>query len=140
MRNRQRTCQTIIDILKNFFANAPLKSRAQRRPPPDTDSVRQVTKKLAALARQRSLTRGEFEQGVLEAVTKLRDVHTAYTLSTRFNRRIFFLPFLLKRWQDGPRDRYVVTRVDKQKLKQGKKPSKLRQGAEVTHWNGKPIA
>ena len=133
---RARIVRTIDDVLSGYFAHAPLKSAPQRARA-GSASVRQVSGALARLARARELAQSDFEQGVLNAVTRLRDVHTGYTLSSPTNEELVYLPFLLRRYQDARRrERYVVVRVRRGSLPRG---SKLDVGAEVTHWDGRAI-
>jgi hypothetical protein len=66
----------------------------------------------------------------------VRDLHTNYLLPVPFAGKIAFLPFMIEKCYDAAGDeRYLITRTVT-----GYSAPQFGAGAEVTHWNGTPIA
>lgn len=65
----------------------------------------------------------------------VRDLHTNYLLPAPFAGKIAFLPFLIEKCFDQTGEHYLVTRTVA-----GYTAPQFGPGAEVTHWNGTPIA
>ncbi|TDX03076.1 S41 family peptidase [Kribbella sp. VKM Ac-2566] len=69
----------------------------------------------------------------------VRDLHTNYLLPAPFAGKIAFLPFMIEKCHDadGPdsSEHYLITRTIT-----GYQAPQFGPGAEVTHWNGTPIA
>ena len=65
----------------------------------------------------------------------VRDLHTNYLLPAPFAGKIAFLPFMIEKCHDGTGDHYLITRTVT-----GYTAPQFGAGAEVTHWNGTPIA
>ncbi|GAA1584841.1 hypothetical protein GCM10009789_43150 [Kribbella sancticallisti] len=65
----------------------------------------------------------------------VRDLHTNYLLPVPFAGKIAFLPFLIEKCFDGTGEHYLITRTVT-----GFTAPQFGPGAEVTHWNGTPIA
>lgn len=66
----------------------------------------------------------------------VRDLHTNYLLPVPFAGKIAFLPFMIEKCYDEDGDEhYLVTRTVT-----GYQAPQFGPGAEVTHWNGTPIA
>jgi C-terminal processing protease CtpA/Prc len=64
----------------------------------------------------------------------VRDLHTNYLLPKPFAGMIAYLPFMIEKYYDNG-EHYLVTRVVT-----GYRAPQFGPGAEVTHWNGTPIA
>jgi Peptidase family S41 len=65
----------------------------------------------------------------------VRDLHTNYLLPEPFSGKVAFLPFSIEKCFEGDGELYIVTRVVT-----GFTAPQFGPGAEVTHWNGTPIA
>src|SRR5215216_2570097 len=66
----------------------------------------------------------------------VRDLHTNYLLPVPFAGKIALLPFMIEKCYDAAGDeRYLITRTVT-----GYSAPQFGAGAEVTHWNGTPIA
>ncbi|WP_130447022.1 S41 family peptidase [Kribbella rubisoli] len=69
----------------------------------------------------------------------VRDLHTNYLLPVPFAGKIAFLPFMIEKCYDpediGGNEHYLITRTIT-----GYQAPQFGPGAEVTHWNGTPIA
>ncbi|MEV6412184.1 S41 family peptidase [Kribbella sp. NPDC051718] len=65
----------------------------------------------------------------------VRDLHTNYLLPAPFAGKVAFLPFMIEKCSDQSGDHYLVTRTIT-----GYTAPQFGAGAEVTHWNGTPIA
>ena len=65
----------------------------------------------------------------------VRDLHTNYLLPAPFAGQIAFLPFGVEKAHDAGADHYIVTRI-----LSGFQAEGFDVGAEITHWNGVPIA
>ncbi|TDD17795.1 peptidase S41 [Kribbella turkmenica] len=66
----------------------------------------------------------------------VRDLHTNYLLPAPFAGKIAYLPFMIEKcYDEGGREHYLVTRTVT-----GYSAPQFGPGAEVTHWNGTPIA
>jgi len=76
-----------------------------------------------------------FHAEVLNAFLSVRDLHTNYLLPAPFAGKIAYLPFMVEKCHEGGADSYLVTRTVT-----GFTGPSFGAGAEVTHWNGTPIA
>lgn len=66
----------------------------------------------------------------------VRDLHTNYLLPAPFAGKIAFLPFLIEKCHDAAgAEHYLITHTV-----EGYSAPQFGAGAEVTHWNGTPIA
>jgi len=65
----------------------------------------------------------------------VRDLHTNYLLPAPFAGKIAFLPFMIEKCYDADGEHYLVTQTVT-----GYQAPQFGEGAEVTHWNGTPIA
>jgi C-terminal processing protease CtpA/Prc len=65
----------------------------------------------------------------------VRDLHTNYLLPAPFAGKIAYLPFSIEKCWEGNDEHYIVTRVAA-----GFSAPQFGPGAEVSHWNGTPIA
>lgn len=80
---------------------------------------------------------GEFHEEMSSIFNKLKDRHTYYEL--RDNKRIWNLPFIVRRSDDKGTRRYWVTHLVKSDVPLKYRRRGFRVGAEVTRWNGVPI-
>ncbi len=65
----------------------------------------------------------------------VRDLHTNYLLPAPFSGKVAYLPFSIEKCFEGDDELYIVTRV-----MTGFTAPQFGLGAQVTHWNGTPIA
>lgn len=65
----------------------------------------------------------------------VRDLHTNYLLPVPFAGKVAFLPFMIEKCRDAAGEHYLITRTVV-----GFTAPQFGPGAEVTHWNGTPIA
>ncbi|WP_350277414.1 S41 family peptidase [Kribbella sp. HUAS MG21] len=77
-----------------------------------------------------------FHREMSSIFNSVRDLHTNYLLPVPFAGKIAFLPFMIEKCHDADgTERYLVTRTVT-----GYQAPQFGPGAEVTHWNGTPIA
>jgi hypothetical protein len=119
-----------LQIVEHLYVHLPLKRSMHA-----VDPLQRLR-----LLRHRSpqLTEPAFHAELLSIFTRLRDLHTAYILPEPLRSAVAFLPFRIEdyyRAQDDPEPHYLVSWV-----KPGYEGPRFRPGAEVTHWNGMPIA
>ncbi len=76
-----------------------------------------------------------FHRELSSVFHSVRDLHTNYLLPAPFAGHVAFLPFQIEKAHDGGADHYLVTRTVVGFTADG-----FGAGAEVTHWNGTPIA
>jgi hypothetical protein len=82
------------------------------------------------------MTDGQFHAELLRIFTGLRDLHTNYILPRPYQGPFAFLGILLEQhWENGE-PRWMVSKV----FNALTGDTHLVPGAEVTHWNGSPIA
>ncbi|MEU8226413.1 S41 family peptidase [Kribbella sp. NPDC048915] len=93
----------------------------------------------ARLARQTPATMAPewlFHREMSSIFHSVRDLHTNYLLPVPFAGKIAFLPFLIEKCHDPDgSEHYLITRTV-----EGYQAPQFGSGAEVTHWNGTPIA
>jgi C-terminal processing protease CtpA/Prc len=77
-----------------------------------------------------------FHRQMSGIVNSVRDLHTNYLLPAPFAGKIAYLPFMIEKCYDATgAERYLVTQTVT-----GYDAPQFGPGAEVTHWNGTPIA
>jgi hypothetical protein len=76
-----------------------------------------------------------FHAEMSEIFHSVRDLHTNYLLPSPFAGKVAYLPFQIEEYFEGEERRYVVSR-----LVQGYSAPGFTPGADVTYWNGIPIA
>jgi hypothetical protein len=127
---RELLVDQALRIVENLYVHLPLKRSMHA-----VDPLQRLR-----LLRHRCplLTEPEFHAELLSIFTRLRDLHTAYILPEPLRSAVAFLPFRIEDYykaQDDPEPHYLVSWV-----KPGYEGPRFRPGAEVTHWNGMPIA
>ncbi|MFI1360265.1 S41 family peptidase [Streptomyces sp. NPDC020898] len=75
-----------------------------------------------------------FHSEMSKVFHSVRDLHTNYQLPAPFAKKIAFLPFRVEECTDGPKPRFLVTRIT-----QGFSVPGFAPGVEITHWSGIPI-
>ncbi|MFF0270479.1 S41 family peptidase [Kribbella sp. NPDC004536] len=77
-----------------------------------------------------------FHREMSGIVNSVRDLHTNYLLPAPFAGKIAYLPFLIEKCYDADgEEHYLITQTVT-----GYVATQFGPGAEVTHWNGTPIA
>jgi hypothetical protein len=76
-----------------------------------------------------------FHREMSSIFSSVRDLHTNYLLPAPFAGKIAYLPFMIEKCRDDDGDHYLVTQTVT-----GYEAPQFGPGAEVTHWNGTPIA
>ena len=82
------------------------------------------------------MTDAQFHAELLRIFTELRDLHTNYILPHPYQGPFAFLGILLEQHWENDEPRWMVSKV----FKALTGDPHLVSGAEVTHWNGSPIA
>lgn len=117
---RDALCTTLIAALDRYYVHLP-----QKRAAFAIDPVRQ-------LQLLRSSDGVDYVRSLLRIVGNLRDRHTRLTLGEPWTNLVAFVPFVLERFFENGKAKYVVT-----KRLFGFRDLPI--GAEVTYWNGVPI-
>jgi hypothetical protein len=120
-------------LLEQNYVHLPLKSAMHAVSP-----VQRLRLVRARLNRQTAATmepEWQFHREMASIFMSVRDLHTNYLLPQPFAGQVAFLPFMLEKASDAGVEHYVVTRTVAGFTAPGFGP-----GAEVTHWNGVPIA
>lgn len=119
-------------LLEQNYAHLPLKVAMHAVNP-----VQRLRVLRARLERQTDATaepEWQFHRELSSTFHSVRDLHTNYLLPAPFAGKIAFLPFQLERcFADDGTEHYLVARTVASF-------DGLAVGAEVTHWNGTPIA
>ena len=77
-----------------------------------------------------------FHRAMSSIFHSVRDLHTNYLLPVPFAGKIAFLPFMIEKCYDAAgAEHYLITQTIT-----GYQAPQFGKGAEVTHWNGTPIA
>ncbi len=124
---RARLVDVAIALLDEVYVHLP-----QKRARYGVDPVQQLR-----LLRDRvtQLRAGAFRDELSTIFTSLHDRHTGYVAPEPWMGRAAALPFLVERYVDDGRPRYVVSKV----VEWGPIEPSFDSGVEVTHWNGVPI-
>lgn len=121
-------------LLEQNYVHLPLKVAMHAVNP-----VQRLRVLRARLQRQTDTTMGPewiFHRELCSTFHSVRDLHTNYLLPAPFAGKVAYLPFQLELCHDADgTEHYLVTR-----LVTGHSAPGFGPGAEVTHWNGVPIA
>lgn len=131
---RSAIVATFIAIIEGLYAHLPQKRATYGHDP--VQRLRLLQQRLKTIAED------EFHQSMAEIVTDLRDAHTRYIGPAHVEGDVAFLPVLVERYTDQSGDHYVVSKVfaaDEAEKRYFAKHG-FKRDAEVTHWNGVPIA
>ncbi|ANZ42285.1 peptidase S41 [Lentzea guizhouensis] len=118
-------------LLEQNYAHLPLKVAMHAVNP-----VQRLRVLRARLERQTDATaepEWQFHRELSSTFHSVRDLHTNYLLPAPFAGKIAFLPFQLERCFHDGAEQYLVARTVAGF-------TELSVGAEVTHWNGTPVA
>lgn len=113
-------------LLDGLYAHLPLKRAIHGDDP--VQRLRLLRRRVA------DLSEGDFHAELLTIFIELRDLHTNYILPTSYA-GFAFLGILVEECDDGG-PRWLVTKVFDQLVGD----ANLVAGAEITHWNGMPMA
>lgn len=120
-------------LLEGNYVHRPLKEAMHAINP-----VHRLRLLRTQLMRQTTATMGPewpFHREMISIFMSMRDLHTNYLLPRPFAGKVAYLPFVLEKATESGADHYLVTR----KVAGFTAPG-FERGAEVTHWNGMPIA
>lgn len=124
---RKAIVEEAILLLEQLYAHLPFKQARY--------AINPVRRLRLLMNRVKKVRDPEFHEEILDIFTELRDAHTFYALPEPYKDRAAFLPFLLGSYLDGDVTRFLVTDVIA-----GFDHPTFAKDAEVTHWNGVPIA
>ncbi|MGH4024378.1 MAG: S41 family peptidase [Pseudonocardiaceae bacterium] len=134
LAERRLLAEQALVLLEQNYVHLPLKVAMHAVNP-----VQRLRVLRAQLQRQSDETMGPewiFHREMSRAFHSVRDLHTNYLLPAPFAGKVAYLPFQLELGHDETgAEHYLVTR-----LVTGFSAPGFGPGAEVTHWNGTPIA
>lgn len=134
LAERRLLVEQALLLLEQNYVHLPLKVAMHAVNP-----VQQLRVLRARMQRQTDDTMGPewlFHREMSRAFHSVRDLHTNYLLPAPFAGKVAYLPFQLELSHDAAgAEHYLVTRLVTGFSAPGFEP-----GAEVTHWNGVPIA
>lgn len=120
-------------ILEQNYVHLPLKQAMHAVNP--LQRLRLVRTRLERQTAATMEPEWRFHRELSSVFHSVRDLHTNYLLPAPFAGHVAFLPFQIEKAHDDGADRYLVTRTVV-----GFAADSFGAGAEVTHWNGTPIA
>jgi Peptidase family S41 len=123
--DKQHLVQQALVLFEGFYAHLPAK-RAMYAVDP-VQRLRVLMNRLSSLRDEPA-----FHQEMITVFNSVRDLHTNYLLGEPFASSTAFVPFIIDRYFDSGRPRFIVTRTSLQH-------DTFIPGVEVTHWNGMPI-
>lgn len=121
-----------IDLLEKLYVHLPLKRSMYAVNP--IQRLRLLRRR--ASDPRRPLSERAFYNEMLVTFAQLRDLHTAFVMPEPFRSATAYLPFRLEAFVEGGERRYVVS----ERAEDALEVPGFERGAEVTHWNGTPIA
>lgn len=124
---RKAIVEEAILLIEQFYAHLPFKQARY--------AINPVRRLRLLMNRIKKVSGRDFHEELLDIFTELRDAHTFYALPAPYKDRAAFLPFLLGSYLDAGVPRFIVT-----DLIAGFDHPTFTKDAEVTHWNGVPIA
>ncbi|MEV0299217.1 S41 family peptidase [Nocardia sp. NPDC050710] len=133
LQQRRLIVDQALLIIESNYVHLPLKEAMHAANP-----VRRLRMLRTRLDRQTASTMEPewlFHSQVSSIFHSTRDLHTNYLLPAPFAGQIAFLPFRIEKAHDAGADHYLVTRIVG-----GFHADGFGIGAEITHWNGTPIA
>ena len=131
---RRRIVDAFIAVIEGVYAHLPLKRATYGHDP--------VQRLRALHQRADKVSEREFHESMAEITTDLRDAHTRYIGPAQPEGEVAFLPISIERYADKKGEHYIISKISKivgDELKRFKRIGFV-PGAEVTHWNGVPIA
>ncbi len=132
--DRRRIVDQAIVILNDLYVHLPLK-RAMHAVDP-VQRLRLLRHRLGDPRVAAPDSDIEFHNELTAVFTSLRDLHTHYVLPEPYRSLTAYLPFLVEQCTEPDGTvRYLVTKVAR-----GFSQPPFGPGAEVTHWNGVPVA
>jgi C-terminal processing protease CtpA/Prc len=121
-------------LFEQNYAHLPLK-RAMHAVDP-VQRLRLLQHRLDEIPANQLPSAIDFHREMTEIFTSVRDLHTNYVLPEPFNRKTFYLPFMVEDYFVGrkPKPKYLVSHI-----KRSFKHPTFKEGVEVVYWNGVPI-
>lgn len=133
LQDRKLIVDQALLVVESNYVHLPLKEAMHAANP-----VRRLQLLRTRLNRQTASTMESewlFHWQISSIFHSVRDLHTNYLLPAPFAGRIAFLPFRIEKAHDSGADHYIVTEI-----MGGFHADGFGVGAEITHWNGTPIA
>ena len=127
-----RLVTVAIELLEKLYVHLPLKRSMYAVNP--VQRLRLLLRR--ACDRARPLAERSFYNEMLTTFAQMRDLHTAFIMPEPFRSATAYLPFRIEAFFENQRRRYIVSEV----TDEIRKAPGVTRGAEVTHWNGVPIA
>lgn len=134
LAQRTQLVEQALLLLEQNYVHLPLKVAMHAVNP-----LQRLRVMRARMERQTAATMGPewiFHREMSSIFHSVRDLHTNYLLPVPFAGKIAYLPFMIEKCYDGADvEHYLITRTVT-----GYSAPQFGPGAEVTHWNGTPIA
>lgn len=133
LNQRRLLVEQAIVLLEQNYVHLPLKAAMH-----SVNPVQRLRVMRARMERQTSQTMEAewlFHRQMSNIFHSVRDLHTNYLLPAPFAGKVAYLPFMIEKCFEGNTERYLIT-----KMVAGYTAPQFGPGAEVTHWNGTPIA
>jgi hypothetical protein len=121
-----------IDLLDKLYVHLPLKRSMYAVNP--IQRLRLLLRRASDPARP--LSERAFYNEMLLTFAQMRDLHTAFVMPEPFRSATAYLPFRLEAFIEAGQRRYIVSELSQD----APAVPGFGRGAEVTHWNGVPIA
>jgi hypothetical protein len=121
-----------IELLEKLYVHLPMKRSMYAVNP--IQRLRLLQRRVADS--RRPLSERAFYNEMLTTFAQMRDLHTAFVMPEPFRSATAYLPFRLEAYVDNGQRRYIVSEL----TEEAPKVRGFGRGAEVTHWNGVPIA
>ena len=121
-----------IELLDKLYVHLPLKRSMYAVNP--IQRLRLLQRKVADP--RRPLSERQFYNEMLMTFAQMRDLHTSFVMPEPFRSATAYLPFRMEACVEAGQRRYVVSEL----TDDAPKFVGFGRGAEVTHWNGVPIA
>ncbi|MFC0622873.1 S41 family peptidase [Kribbella deserti] len=133
LNQRKLLVDQAIVLLEQNYVHLPLKAAMH-----SVNPIQRLRVMRARMERQTSQTMEAewlFHRQMSSIFHSVRDLHTNYLLPAPFAGKVAYLPFMIEKCFDNGSERYLITKVVA-----GFSAPQFGPGAEVTHWNGTPIA
>ncbi|MFI6833569.1 S41 family peptidase [Kribbella sp. NPDC050241] len=133
LAQRTQLVEQALLLLEQNYVHLPLKVAMHAVNP-----LQRLRVMRARMERQTAATMGPewiFHREMSSIFHSVRDLHTNYLLPVPFAGKIAYLPFMIEKCYDADVEHYLITRTVT-----GYSAPQFGPGAEVTHWNGTPIA
>lgn len=132
LNERKRLVEQALVLLEENFVHLPLKESMHGVNP--LQKLRLIQHRLDESTTASMDSEYQFHREMIDVFTSVRDLHTNYLLPAPFADKIAFLPFDIEEYFDNGKPHYIASHFVK-----GFSHSHLKEGVEITTWNGVPI-